>query len=157
MPSSAHREALRLLAARDLTTRRLQERLARKGFSEGDIATVIEDLRRQGALDDRRAATTLARAHLRRHRGPDRIVRALEATGIEAGAARAAVHDAMAETGPEALLERAIDRLLTGSIRDVAHLRRLERTLLRLGYPIEEIHRSLSRRCSEEIRSHLDD
>jgi regulatory protein len=138
---SAYSEALKLLARRELTASELRERLLRKELSPDDIDAAIARLRADGTINDRRAATAIARTQaLVNARGRLRIERDLRARGVDAGTARAALDDVFAELSEPELIERALrKRLRSGRIKDEAQFRRLYAYLIRLGYPREAV------------------
>ena len=126
---------LTLLAARDLSAAQLGDRLRRRGFTPQDIDAAIVRLRREGALDDHRAAAAFARRAMAvRRRGPARIARELAARGVDPSVAEAAIAEALDGRSPEALLERSLDRRLSGPIASRAEFRRLYQYLLRQGF-----------------------
>jgi regulatory protein len=131
----AYVTGLRLLARRELSTPQLRSRLAARGCPPDEVDAALERLRAEGALDDRRmaraAASTAARV---RHRGRLRILRELEAAGVDRETAREAVEAVFDELDEAAVLERAIAKRLRGPIRDEAHFRRLHQYLIRLGF-----------------------
>lgn len=59
--SGALRYAYRLLNYRDRSERELRERLERKGYAADEVDGVVEALRAQGFVDDRRLAAVLRR------------------------------------------------------------------------------------------------
>ena len=131
----AYVAGLRLLARRELSTPQLRARLAAKGCPSEDIDLALDRLRAEGALDDRRMARAFASTAARiKNRGRLRILRELEATGVDRETARAAVDEVLDEVDEAALLERAISRRLRGPVRDEAHFRRMHQYLIRLGF-----------------------
>ena len=105
------------------------------------------NLKRGGRYDD--AARAFASAAVRvKRRGRLRVLRELEATGVDEATARDALEAALAETDEAALLDKAIDRRLRGSVRDQAHLRRLHQYLVRLGFHPTEALAALRKRRS---------
>lgn len=138
---SAYSEALKLLARRELTASELRERLLRKDLPPDDIDDAVSRLRADGTINDRRAATAIARTHaLVKARGRLRIERELRARGVDAHTARAALDDVFAELSEPELLERALrKRLRSGRIKDEAQFRRLYTYLIRLGYSPEAV------------------
>jgi SOS response regulatory protein OraA/RecX len=93
--------ALRALRHRDLSERRLDERLARAGVPPTERARVLGTLERSAYVDDARFAASRARALAARSYGDAAIRDALEHEGI----AEEALEAALAELEPE--LERA--------------------------------------------------
>jgi regulatory protein len=143
----AYLAGLRLLARRELSAAQLRDRLARGGCSGSDIDEAIDRLRTEGALDERRMARAFASTASRvKGRGRLRVLRELEATGVDRETARAAVDEAFAEVDEAALLDRAIAKRLRGPLRDEGHFRRLNQYLTRLGFPPAAIAAALRAR-----------
>jgi regulatory protein len=139
--------ALRLLSRRELTTAELKKRLQDREIPEPAIAQVIERLTADGTLDDRRAAMAIARTFaLVKARGRLRIERELQARGVEADTARAAIDEVFADLSEPELLERALrKRLRSGHIKDQAQFRRLYAYLTRLGFRTDAVVALLKR------------
>jgi len=110
-------DALRALRYRDLSKRRLDERLQQRGAGEDARAAALETLERAGLVDDGRVAVGRARSLADRGYGDAAIRDALEAEQVDAGL----VEDAVASLDPEP--ERAA-RLL-GAAPTQKALRRL--------------------------------
>ncbi len=84
--------ALRILSYRDRTARALGEKLAEKGLSPDEIASVMETLKRDGLLDDGRFAVELASSRIRnRNWGPIKISMDLVKKGVPQDIARRTV------------------------------------------------------------------
>jgi regulatory protein len=144
---SAYLAGLRLLARRELTSAQLRERLLARGHPADEAEIAMARLRESGALDDGRAARAYASVAVRvKGRGRFRVLRELEATGVDEATAREALDAALAETDEAALLDKAIDRRLRGPITDETHLRRLHRYLVRLGFHPAEALDALRKR-----------
>jgi len=110
-------DALRALGHRDLSRRRLAERLERRGARADTREAALTALERAGLVDDARVAAGRARSLAERGWGDAGIRAALEAEGIDA----TLVADVLAGLEPEA--ERA--RRLLGPAPDTRSLRRL--------------------------------
>ena len=93
--------ALRALRHRDLSRRRIEERLDRRGIRAGAQADALAALEHAGLVDDLRVATLRAQALAERGYGDAAIRVALEAEGLDAAVAG----EALAGLEPEA--ERA--------------------------------------------------
>jgi regulatory protein len=93
--------AVRTVARRDLSTRRLRERLAARGVQAPAAAGALETLTGLGIVDDARAARARALALAGRGWGDAAVAGRLAAEGFE----RAEAEDALAALAPEA--ERA--------------------------------------------------
>ena len=133
----AYVTALGLLARRELAEAQLRSRLARRKFEADEIDAAMTRLRRERALDDHRTALACARTQVRlKHRGRARVVREIEALGINRDIARDAVAEVFTELDESALLEQALDRRLRHglSLTDPAVFRRVHRYLLGQGF-----------------------
>ncbi|SRR5258706_11182594 len=133
----AYVAGLNLLARRELAEAQLRTRLARRKFEDDEIDAAMTRLRRERALDDRRTALACARTQVRlKHRGRARVVRQIEALGINRDIARDAVAEVFAELDENTLLEQALDRRLRHglSLSDPAVFRRVHRYLLGQGF-----------------------
>jgi regulatory protein len=146
----AYVTALGLLARRELAEAQLRTRLAKRKFTDDEIDAAMTRLRRERALDDRRTALACARTQVRiKHRGRARVVRHIEALGINRDIAREAVADVFAELDENALLEQALDRRLRHglSLSDPAVFRRVHRYLLGQGFDPGRVTELLRRRA----------
>ena len=145
----AYVTALGLLARRELAEAQLRTRLAKRKFTDDEIDAAMTRLRRERALDDRRTALACARTQVRiKHRGRARVVRHIEALGINRDIAREAVAEVFAEFDENALLEQALDRRLRHglSLSDAAVFRRVHRYLLGQGFDPGRVTELLRRR-----------
>lgn len=115
--SQALTDAVRVLRHRDVSRRRLDERLERRGARKRARQDALEALDRAGLVDDARVASGRAGALAERGYGDAAIRFALEGEGLDA----ALVEEALAGLDPER--ERA-ERLLAGG-RDPKTVRRL--------------------------------
>ena len=112
----AYTTALTLLSRRELSTRQLRERLARRGFDRHAIDAVIERLTYDGTLDDRRVALASARMEAAiKGRGRRRVLQRIQQLGVASDVAEAAVIEVFSEVDEAALLDRAIDKRLKGA------------------------------------------
>ena len=149
----AYTAALTLLSRRELSTRQLRERLARRTFGPDDIDHVIERLTRDGTLDDGRVARAAARMEATvRRRGRRRVLQRVQQLGIEGDVARAAVDDVFGEIDENDLLDRAIDRRLRGTAvtaLDAKGLARVVRALVAQGFEPGAIYARLRRKGAE--------
>ena len=133
----AYAAGLVLLARRELAEAQVRQRLARRKFDPEDIDAAVQRLRNERALDDRRTALACARTEVRlKRRGRARVVRQIEALGIEREIAREAVAEVFAELDEDELLRQAIDHRLSrgADIAEPAALRRLHRYLIGQGF-----------------------
>jgi SOS response regulatory protein OraA/RecX len=115
--SEALSDAVRVLRHRDVSRRRLDERLQRRGARGSARRDALDALERAGLVDDARVASGRAGALADRGYGDAAIRFALEGEGIDAGL----VDETLAGLEPERI--RAA-RLLAGG-RDPKALRRL--------------------------------
>jgi regulatory protein len=144
---SAYSDGLRLLARRELTTAQLRERLLARDHPPTDVDEALGRLRETGALDDRRAARAYASLSARvKGHGRRRVARELEAAGVDAVTARAALDDVFDEVDETALLDKALDKRLHGPIRDEPQFRRLLQHLLRRGFSSSDALAALKKR-----------
>jgi regulatory protein len=146
----AYVTALGLLARRELAEAQVRTRLATRKFNDDQIDAAMTRLRRERAVDDRRTALACARTQVRiKHRGRARVVRHIEALGINRDIAREAVAEVFAELDENALLEQALDRRLRHglSLSDAAVFRRVHRYLLGQGFDPGRVTELLRRRA----------
>lgn len=135
--------ALRLLGRRDLTRTELSIRLADRGYQSDDIAGVLEQLERQGSVDDRRTAFAHVRTASRvKGRGRLRIGRELEARGVAKGLVREALEQISVDEDRHAIA-RFVARKSAGTDPSPAGRRRLFQQLLRRGFSPDLIARTL--------------
>lgn len=147
MADSAYTHALTLLARRELSAARLRQRLAARDFPSDQIDDAIARLREAGSLDDRRMALAKARSlGAVKARGRARVVREIEALGIDRALAREAVKEVFGELDEDALLEKALAKRLRGRIRDAAQFRRLHQYLMRQGFEPGKILAALKKK-----------
>ena len=130
--------ALRWLTSRELSEAQVRDRLSDRGFTGSAIDPAIARLLREQVIDDRRAATAVARteARVRRH-GPRRVLARLTAMQIDRDLAREIVRDAIADSEEEDLLEMTLERRLRGKperLQDPAERRKLVAFLVRQGF-----------------------
>ena len=145
----AYLTGLKMLARRELSESQVRARLARRQFDPDHIDTAIDRLRRERALDDRRVALACARTEARvRHRGRARVVRQVEALGIDRDIARHAVAEVFGELDESALLEQALDRRLRRGLTldDEGDVRRVHRYLIAQGFDPSRVHALLRSR-----------
>jgi len=152
-PATRHRAAyvdgLRLLAGRELSEAQVRQRLLRRGHGQDAIAEAIARLLTDRAIDDRRAAESIARheSSVRGH-GRVRVLRRIEAAGIPRSTARAAADEALSGVDADQLLEAALTRRLRGRdrIADDREFQRLCRYLLGQGFEFDRVMTALRRR-----------
>ena len=151
--ASPHTIALTLLSRRELTAAELRQRLIDREVDPAEADAVVARLVADGTLNDRRAATAIARTHaLVKARGRLRIARELQARGVDEATARAAIDEVFSELSEAELLERALrKRLRSGRIRDQAQFRRLYQYLIRLGFPTDAVVALLKKHLTRDV------
>jgi SOS response regulatory protein OraA/RecX len=148
-PAAARALVLRWLGQRELTVSQARQRLQRRHYDPQSIGTTLEALAAEGLLDDNRAARARARHDVAiKRRGPGRVLRQVQALGVDRDVARAAVADAFADIDQEALLADALDRRLRGQTMpsDRKALARLYGWLVRQGFEADRVSALLRRR-----------
>ena len=137
-PKAASFRALRWLTARELSEAQVRERLEQRGYTAAAISPAVERLKKERTIDDRRAATAVARteARVRRH-GPRRVMAKLVAMRIDRDLAKEVVRDLFGESDEQELLEAALERRLRGKperLKDPSERRKLLAYLVRQGF-----------------------
>ena len=148
-PGNAYVTALALLARRELSERQLRERLARRGFDEGDIDAAVARLKADGSLDDARVAAAIARSQTGlKRRGRVRVRQAIASAGIDGETARHAMDAVFADVDDEALIQGALARRLKDDrpIADDREFQRLYRYLVGQGFESDRVLKLLSAR-----------
>jgi len=147
----AYRAAVRSEARRAHARRDLHRRLIQKQHPPAAVEAALDRLTAQGLLDDDRFARAYAAARLRRGRGPARILRDLQAQGVERRMAEAAVARATVEEGvePEREARRIAERRAAqlAALPAPARKRRLRAFLLRRGFGGGEIRTLIEELC----------
>jgi regulatory protein len=140
---AAHRAGLRALARRAHARFDLRRRLLQKQHPPVAVDAALSRLTAAGLLDDVRFAADYALAKGRRGRGPARLVRDLQAQGIDRRVAEEAVRSSLASEDIDpaetvrALAEKRA-RQLTG-LPTTVRKRRLTAFLMRRGFGGAEI------------------
>jgi len=134
---SAYLDALHLLARRELTVVECRARLLYRQHPEAKVDEAIAHLLETGGLNDAR----VARAHARtaadiKGRGRLRVLRELQARGIDKETASEAVGEVFGEKDERSLVARALQKRLRGRPRpvDAAEYARLYQHLMRQGF-----------------------
>jgi regulatory protein len=139
--------ALTLLARRELSVAQIRSRLKKRDFPDADIDAAIARLRASRAVDDGRVARAFARTASAKARGRLRVLREIEALGIDRSTARDAVAEVFADLDEDTLLSKALDRKLRGRrVQSAAEFRRLHQFLMRQGFDAARIVRALEAR-----------
>ena len=140
---AAYFRALRWLTARELSETQVRTRLADRGYTPAAIAPAIDRLTAERALDDRRAATAVARteARVRRH-GPRRVLGKLMKMRFDRDLAKEVVRDLFDGMREDELLEQALDRRLRDKperLKDPSERRRILAYLVRQGFAASSV------------------
>ena len=148
---AAARAALRALARRGHARLDLQRRLVKKQHPPAAVDAALERLTIRGLLDDHRFAEQYAALRATRGRGPARLLRDLQAQGVERRTAEHAVRRALEEEGIDPALEaRAVAakraRQLAGLPVRVRK-RRLLAFLVRRGYAGPQLRELVEELC----------
>jgi regulatory protein len=148
--SAAYIRALRWLTARELSEAQVRARLGEKGYTDAAIKRAVERLVQERAIDDRRAATAVARtdAHIRRH-GPHRVMGKLIAMRVDRDLAKEIIRDVFGEEDESALVDKALDRRLRGRterLRDPHERQKLIAYLVRQGFSASAASAAIRRR-----------
>ena len=134
---TAYLTALRLLARRELSVEGVRARLEDREYSEEEISAAIDRLLETGALDDRRVARAHAATAAKvKGRGRLRVLRELQAMGIDRQDAAEAVGEVFGDLDERALVSKAIQKKLRGraKVKDTAERARLYQYLVRQGF-----------------------
>jgi regulatory protein len=151
---AAYVVAIGWLSARELSEGQLRERLARRGYTARAIDPAIARLIAERALDDRRAASEVARieARVRRH-GPRRIIGRLLAMRVDRDLAKEIVQEVVGETDQAELAEQALAKRLRGNtarLSDPHERRKLVRYLVGQGFSAAEASRLIRKKSREK-------
>lgn len=148
--NAAYLRALRWLTARELSESQVRERLAERGYTEAAISAAIDRLLEEQTLDDRRAATAVARAEATiRRRGPRRVLGKLLAMRIDRELAKAVVSDLFGERDEQELLELTLEKRLGGKperLRDPRARQKIHAYLIRQGFSASAASSALRKR-----------
>ena len=136
-PASARNLVLRWLGQRELTTSQARLRLRRRHYPDDIISSALSTLVADGVLDDGRAARARARHDVAiKRQGRGRVLRQVQALGVDRDTAQAAVAAAFEEVDEDRLLADALARRLRGQPlpTDRKALGRLYGWLVRQGF-----------------------
>jgi SOS response regulatory protein OraA/RecX len=145
----AYTTALTLHGRRELSAKQLRERLLRRQFPEADVEAVLDRLRRDRTLDDRRVALAAARmAATIKGRGRRRVLHYVQQLGVSSDVAAAAVAEVFGEVDETALLDRAIAKRLKQPVAalDARAKARLVRQLVSQGFELAAVLARLRRK-----------
>jgi len=101
-----------VLAKSDLLESQLRERLQRREYAPGVIDEVIDEGKRLGWIDDRRAIDGFVRGQQRRLKGP----RAIQAKLIQKGAPKELIEERLEQTREDQ--RHSIEQLIEGKYRE---------------------------------------
>ena len=151
---AAYVVALGWLSARELSEGQVRDRLARRGYTARAIDPAIARLLADRTLDDRRAASEVARteARVRRH-GPRRIIGRLLAMRVDRELAKEIVQELVGETDQRELAEQALAKRLRGNtarLSDPHERRKLVRYLVGQGFSASEASRLIRKKSREK-------
>ena len=139
--------ALRALNRRAHAERDLRRRLLQKQHPARAVETALARLRNAGLLDDTRFAFDYAAAKARRGRGPARLIRDLQAQGVDRRIAEDAVRRSLAIEGVDpaatvrALAEKRAQQL--AGLPPMVKKRRLVAFLVRRGFGGAEVRQAV--------------
>jgi regulatory protein len=154
---SAYLDALHLLSRRALTVAECRDRLLARQHPDNTVDDAIAHLLDTGGLDDRKVATAHARTAVEiKGRGRLRVVRELQARGVDKEIAAEAVAEVFGEKDERSLVARALQKKLRGRPRpaDAAGYARLYQYLMRQGFTpavVVDTLRKLRRSTDEEV------
>jgi regulatory protein len=134
---SAHHEALKMLARREMSVAEVRARLEDREFQAEDIEEAIARLRESGALDDGRVARAYARtAATVKGRGRLRVMQELLHMGISKAVASEALGDVFGELDERSLIAKALHKKLRGrtTLKEAGEYGRLYQHLMRQGF-----------------------
>ena len=153
-PNAAYVRALRWLAARELSEAQVRDRLEQRGYTAAAITPAILRLLENRTIDDRRAATAVARteARVRRH-GPHRVMGSLVAMRIDRDLAKEVIRDLFGDIDQQDLLEKTLDRRLRGKperLKDPGERRKILAYLVRQGFSASAVTALMRKRSRAE-------
>ena len=146
-PERAYLYALRILAARDYTVARLQEKLLGRGFADTDVETALERMVSEGWLDDRRFAERFAESALAscRFYGP-RLRQEMRRRGVPPEIVSEVLGRVLMECDEAGEVRAIVERRFSGFSFSTASDREKRRTvgfLQRRGFSLSSIMRAL--------------
>ena len=145
-PAAARVLVLRWLGQRELTAAQVRLRLRRRHYPDDIIESTVAALTGERILDDQRTARARARHDVAiKRRGPGRVLRQVEALGVDRETARDAVAAAFEDVDQDGMIRAALERRLRGRPlpTDRADRARLFAWLLRQGFDTDRVSRAL--------------
>jgi len=152
-PAAARNLALRWLGLRELSAAQVRLRLRRRHYTDQTITAALARLVADGLLDDMRAARARARHDVViKRQGRGRVLRQVEAIGVDRDTARAAVDAAFEDVDENTLLANALARRLRGQPlpTEPKDLARLFGWLVRQGFDAGKVS-ALFRRGGRDL------
>jgi regulatory protein len=133
---SAYLDALHLLSRRALTVSECRTRLLDRDHPEDQIDAAIAHLLEAGGLDDGKLARAYARTAVEiKGRGRLRVLRELQARGVEKEVAAEAIGEVFGDKDERSLVARAVKKKLRGKQPGSrAEYARLYQYLMRQGF-----------------------
>ncbi|MBT3274324.1 MAG: regulatory protein RecX [Spirochaetales bacterium] len=120
---TARMKAIELLSRREHSGRELQLKLKKRGFDAEVIAVVVEDLCREGYIDDFRYAELWAASRLRRHpEGRHLLSAGLRKRGIDRQIIAQVLDDLLTEEVVDAALAQALEKIRRNRTLDPDYL-----------------------------------
>jgi regulatory protein len=144
--ATALQHAVKLLAARPYSERKLKEKLYNRSFETEEIRNALSRLKKERLLDDEKFAEDFVNARvLSRPRGSTALIRDLLARGIPMDVARKVVAATTAEHDEPTLAMKLVVQKLDHyrSLDDRARWRRLAGLLARRGFTPDTIRKVL--------------
>jgi regulatory protein len=138
----AKREAYRLLAFRDRTTRELRDRLQQRGHMANDIDEVLHQLVNEGYLNDRQFAFNWARYRLQeKPLGRRRLAWEIQRRGIDSELLEEVLDKVYTEFNQVALAEQVLRKHLrvAGIPHSMIERQKLSRYLMNRGFGLDII------------------
>ena len=147
---AAYLVALRWLMGRELSEGQVRQRLTDRGYSDAATNPAVARLIQEHTIDDRRAATAVARAEARiRRHGPRRVLAKLIAMRIDRDLARDVVSELFSDSNEEEMLQTTLERRLRAKperLNDPNERRRLLAYLVRQGFSPSAASKALRRK-----------
>ena len=128
--------AYRLLAVRDRTEREIRDALGREGIRTPEVVSdIVDTLRRQGYLDDRRLASHFVQYRVKhRPAGPHLLKRKLRAAGVSEGVVEEEIREALPPERERAIAEDLARAKMRGAKSREQAVRRIHGLLMRRGF-----------------------
>ncbi|MCB9366832.1 MAG: regulatory protein RecX [Calditrichaeota bacterium] len=139
--------AVKLLAARNYSTRKLRDKLRTRGYDSAEIDEAIQKLQERNLLDDERYAEGFVRTRMETHpRGKNALMRDLISRGVSAATAKHAVTESLSDDQELSMAKDLLQRKSRqyASLDPDTRKRRLTALLARRGFKLDTIRRALS-------------